>query len=50
MYENIRTMNKTKNRIHEKTLRIVYQDDTSTFKGLLNADDSVIYEFVDFSY
>ena len=38
---HIRTMNKKINRIHERTLRIVYQNDTSTFEELLNKDNSV---------
>ena len=29
------------NRIHESALRIVYQDDTSTFEELLNKDNSI---------
>ena len=35
-----RTMNK-ENRIHERVFRIVYQDDTSTFKELFNMYNSV---------
>ena len=35
-----RTMNK-ENRIHKRVFRIVYQDDTSTFKELFNIYNSV---------
>ena len=40
-YGRCRTVNKKINRVHERALIIVYQDDTSTFGELLNKDNSV---------
>ena len=37
----IRRLNNKINSIHERDLRIAYQDNTSTFQGLLNKDNSV---------
>ena len=36
-----RTLNNRINKLHERALRIVYRDDISTFKQLLNEDKSV---------
>ena len=38
-----RTMNKKINHIHERTLRLVYQDYTTSFEGLLKKDGSVTF-------
>ena len=38
-----RAMNKKINRIHERTLRLVYQDYTTSFEGLLKRDGSVTF-------
>ena len=40
MFHSRRLKNK-KNSIHERALRITYQDNTSTFKELLNKDNYV---------
>ena len=45
-----RTLNRHINRLHERTLRIAYEDFESSFKELLIKDDSVtitseIYEY-----
>ena len=38
-----RSMNRKINRIHERALRLVYQDYTSTFEQLLKTDDSLSF-------
>ena len=38
-----RTMNKKINHIHERTLRLVYQDYATSFEGLLKRDGSVTF-------
>ena len=37
-----RRLNNKINSIHERALRITYQDNTSTFQELLNKDNSVL--------
>ena len=39
MFHN-RTLNNHINRIHERALRIIYQDQQSSFEGLLEKDNS----------
>ena len=39
-----RTMNKKVNHIHERALRLVYQDYSSTFDGLLKKDNSLSFQ------